>query len=308
MRPSRRSLACLILAATTCAGGFAIAQDKSTEAAGEQIRAATTRFVEAFNSGDARRMSEFWTPHGDFVGENGQKFNFREHVAARPQPTKSDNPKEKAPPRPSLMMTVESIRFVTPDVATVDGVSVFKNPGATATHGRYTATWVRSGDKGLWLLDSVRENHVASGLHHAHLMELAWLVGDWTEDSKEPRIQSEVRWSADGNYLERTFTGKLPGRLPQSGVQRIGWDPKRGQFRSWTFAHDGSFSQGLWEETEKGWNAEISGVTADGRSTGSLNKLTRLDDNAILWESVEATMEGEPLPDLKLKLIRKPAK
>jgi hypothetical protein len=91
-------------------------------------------------------------------------------------------------------------------------------------------------------------------------------------------------------------------------MQRIGWDPKRGQFRSWTFGSDGSFSQGLWHETEHGFEIEVSGVSADGKSTGSLTKLHRIDANTIEWESTEATQEGEALPDLKIKLTRKQAK
>ena len=281
MRLFRRLTVVLSLAATS-ACGFVFAGEDAAEAAHDQILAATKQFVAAFNAGDIKQMSELWTEHGDFVGENGQKINFRELLAARAAIKKPENVKEKDLVRPSLEMTVDSVRFVTPDVATVDGTSSFtSHPGAPEVHSRYVATWVRSEGKAGWTLDSVRENHVPAGLHRAHLEDLEWMVGDWVAENKESQLESIVRWSEDGNYLERHFKSVLPGRGQQSGVQRIGWDPKAGLFRSWTFAHDGSFSQALWTPTEKGFDAEVSGVTADGKSTGSLSRITKVNDDTI---------------------------
>lgn len=309
MRLARRLFPALSLTIVAFACGFATAADDSEAAAKEEIQRATRKFVDAFNAGDTKIMSSFWTDNGDFVGENGERILFREQLAARAGAKENEKEKEKDKEknRPSLTMLVDTVRFVTPQVATVDGTSVFKPRGDGPTlHARYTATWVLRGDH--WLLDSIRENHVTSGMHHAHLMALEWMVGEWTEEGKNPRIASVTRWSADGNYLEREFRSRLPGRGEKVGVQRIGWDPKREQFRSWTFGGDGSFSHSLWEAADKGWTIEVSGVTADGKSSGSLNRITKIDDNTMEWESVEATVEGESLPDLKLRLIRKPIK
>jgi hypothetical protein len=153
----------------------------------------------------------------------------------------------------------------------------------------------------------VRENHVPAGLHHAHLTDLEWLIGDWTAKGDGPSVETSIHWSKDGNYIDREFTSNVPGRGDQSGTNRIGWDPKRAQFRSWTFGHDGSFAHGLWEPIDNGWAMELSGVTADGKTTGSLGRITKIDDNTIEWDSMENTLEGQPMPDLKLRLHRKHA-
>lgn len=307
MRLVRRSSICLS-AILSLACSHAFAQDDPAEAARTAIRDSTRHFVAAFNAGDTRAMTALWTENGDFVGENGKKILFREQLAARAKAELPEDVKEGDLVRPSLGMTVDGVRFPTPRVATVDGTSIFRtHPGAPAVHSRYTATWVlNDGDK--WLLDSVRENHVPAGSHHAHLMDLEWMIGEWTANGNSPLVETTLKWSADGNYLERTFHSRLPGRGDRVGAQRIGWDPKREQFRSWTFSSDGSFTQALWTATENGWNAETSGVTADGKSTGSITKINRIDDNTMEWESVEATVEGQAMPDLKLRLIRKPAK
>jgi uncharacterized protein (TIGR02246 family) len=305
MRLVRRFIALFAAAAAISTCGAAIAEDEAEAAARKAIDAATRKFVEAFNVGDTKVMLSLWTEDGDYIGENGERTRFRDRLAVADANKQTGKEKDKS--HPSLVMLIDSVRLVTPQVATVDGTSVYKSSGdAPAVHGRYAATWVLRGEQ--WLLDSVRENHVPAGLHHAHLMELEWMLGEWTVDAKDSPLETRVRWSADGNYLEREFKSQLPGRGDHSGVQRIGWDPKREQFRSWTFADDGSFSHGLWTATENGWTIEISGVTTDGKSTGSVTRITKIDDNALEWESVEATIEGQPLPDLKLRLIRKAKK
>jgi len=174
-------------------------------------------------------------------------------------------------------------------------------------YGRFTATWVKS-EKSGWQLDSVRENHIEEGAHRLHLMSLDWMFGEWVDADGKARIETKMGWTADGNYLERTYSITLPGRGDQRGVQRIGWDPKADQFRSWNFNDDGSFSQGLWHEIENGFEIELSGVTADGHGKGSLMKVLRTGQNSLEWQSTEATEDGVPLPDMKLKLVRKTAK
>jgi uncharacterized protein (TIGR02246 family) len=302
-----RRVTWLIVGTVLFAAGFVAAQESSQNSDEQAIRRNTQKFVEAFNAGDIKAMSALWTPDGDFVGENGQMIHFQKQLAARAE----NRPKgidEKNAVRPHLQMTVESIRLVTPLVATVDGSSIFKHyPGAPAVYGRYTSTWVKN-EKAGWLLDSVRENQIENGAHHLHLMELDWMFGEWVDAGSQARIETRLGWTADGNYLERPYRVILPGRGEQRGVQRIGWDPKHQQYRSWNFNADGSFSQGLWHEIENGFEIEVSGVSADGRSTGSLMKVIRTGDNSIEWESTEATEDGVPLPDLKLKLIRKPTR
>jgi uncharacterized protein (TIGR02246 family) len=297
----------LVVGTAISAAGLVTAQDEPQSADEQAIRRNTQKFVEAFNAGDIQAMSALWTPGGDFVGENGQTIHFQKQLAARAE----NRPKDLAAKdivRPSLQMTVEQVRLVTPLVATVDGSSIFKlHPGAPAVYGRYTSTWVKN-EKSGWQLDSVRENQIKEGAHRLHLMSLDWMFGEWVDSDKQAHVETKMGWAADGNYLERTYRVSLPGRGDQRGVQRIGWDPKSQRFRSWNFNDDGSFSQGLWREIENGFEIEVSGVSADGRSKGILMKIVRTGENSIEWQSTEATEDGIPLPDLKLKLIRKPAK
>ena len=280
------------------------AEDIQEIDAREAIDTATRRFVEAFNAGDVGTMKSLWTERADFIDQNGKRIFFQDRIDAAAQLAK----KRGAPVDPStLTMSINTVRFITPQVATVDGTSVYKAPGTSdPTHSRYTAVWTLRGDN--WLLDSLRENEIAQSQHNAHLAELAWMVGRWADAEIDPRFESQIRWASDGNYLECEFKSQLFGRGEHAGVERIGWDAQLGQFRSWTFRHDGGFSQSIWTAAEKGWMIEISGVTAGGQPMGGQKQLVRRDDNTIDMIYTNGTLGGQMLPDFQLRVFRKGAK
>jgi uncharacterized protein (TIGR02246 family) len=299
MRWSQRSVwgALCVLTAVT-----AFAADEKIPTADEAaVRAATAKFVAAFNSGDSKTTAAFWTEDGDFVGLSGQAVRMRERISQ----AKSD--KQAADKKPTLALSISSIRFVTPDVATVDGSSMFKASAVTRTvHGRYTAVWVKR--DGHWMIDSIREATLPTGGHHSRLSELEWMIGEWVADDGEGgKLASIVSWSADGNFILREFKSELPGRGTHSGVQRIGYDAQAEKIRSWTFQHDGGFSEGQWDGDDGHWTADITSVTADGQLGSSTNEITKIDENTIEWESTGAVIGGRELPDLKLRVKRKTA-
>jgi hypothetical protein len=51
--------------------------------------------------------------------------------------------------------------------------------------------------------------------------------------------------------------------------------------------------------------AEIRGTTGGGLPTASVNLLKRLDDNAYVWQSVERSVGGTPLPDTNEVVIKR---
>ena len=60
-------------------------------------------------------------------------------------------------------------------------------------------------------------------------------------------------------------------------------DPKTGQLRSWLFDDAGGNGQGLWQRDGNRWLIDSVGELADGTDTASVNVLTRLSDDEILW-------------------------
>ena len=88
-----------------------------------------------------------------------------------------------------------------------------------------------------------------------------------------------------------------PDHTTTSGVQLIGFNPEGNRIQSWNFSPDGGHAIGTWTPRDKGWAAEIRGVAGDGTITTAVNLLTKLDDNAYVWQSIQRTAAGAALPD-----------
>lgn len=296
----RSLMVAVIAGVATSSCNLLLAESVDETSARESIASATRRFVTAFNNGDIATMESLWTRRGDFVADNGKRVFFQDRLMAASAAARTGG---ASPDPSSLVMSINTIRFVTSDVATVDGSSIYRSSShAEPTHARYTAVWVLRDNN--WKIDSIRENQLPDNQHNAHLKELAWLVGNWTDSLDNPRLQTRIHWSTDGNYLDREFKSELPGWGEQTGTERIGWDAQSGQFRSWIFKHDGGFSQGIWTASENGWTIEYSGVTAEGRPTGCQITIASRNEKSLEMTSVDGTIDGQPTPDFRLRLMK----
>ena len=74
----------------------------------------------------------------------------------------------------------------------------------------------------------------------------------------------------------------------------IAADPATGGLRSWHFDDDGSRGEALWHRDGHSWVQEAMGVSHDGAPTTSVNIITRVNDDAYLWRSVDRTIDGKP--------------
>ncbi|MFM8582877.1 MAG: hypothetical protein ACKOFW_15460, partial [Planctomycetaceae bacterium] len=82
------------------------------------------------------------------------------------------------------------------------------------------------------------------------------------------------------------------------GLQVIGWDPNAKQVRSWTFDGTGGFGEEVWSRLEETWTIRSKYTLPNGKKAGSINVLTRLDDNSFTWKSVNRDVDGEMQPDV----------
>ena len=119
--------------------------------------------------------------------------------------------------------------------------------------------------------------------------------------------ESVCRWVVDGRFIERRYTTTLLDGTKTSGLQLIGWNPQGGYVESWDFSPDGGHAVGEWAPTDGGWQAKVEGMTGDGIATTAVNRLTRLDDNAYVWQSVRRFLGDVPLPDTGEIIIRRQA-
>jgi uncharacterized protein (TIGR02246 family) len=202
-----------------------------------------------------------------------------------------------------LAVHVDSVSFVSPNVAVENGTAVVSYGEGKPEETEYSAVHVKR--DGQWLLDRVSEEEIAAPppSHYEQLKELEWLVGSWVDSDDRATIQTDVEWTKNKNFLTRSFAVVIRDQVDMSGMQIIGWDPADKKIRSWVFDSDGGFSEATWTHKGDKWFIQNNGTLSDGGKSTALNILTYVDDNSFKWESVNREVDGELLPNVEPVLV-----
>lgn len=217
------------------------------------VRSAGKEYVTAFNKRDAATLATFWSPASVYVNRiTGEQVVGRDAIATQFKSLFDSAPNLK------LAVNVESIQFVSPNVAVEHGSASFIAPDAPGEETEYSAVYVRRDGK--WLLDRVtdKESRAKSG-NYEQLKELEWFIGSWVDQDENIRIVTECNWTKNKNFITRSFTVSAAGNVELSGIQIIGWDAGSQQIRSWTFDSDGGVSQGVWSKSKDRWYVHKKG-------------------------------------------------
>jgi uncharacterized protein (TIGR02246 family) len=284
-----RLLLGLLFSAVTV--GNALSAD--TAAADEEaIRKNAAAYVEAYNRRDAKAVAGFWSPDAVYIvrttGEQlvGREAIEREFTAAF---------KEKDAVK--LAASVESVQFISPNVAVERGKATMAGPDKSSEETLYTAVHVKRDGK--WLLDRITEEEVPVVLsNYEKLKELEWMIGDWVDDDEEDSVQTTCQWTKNKNFIVRSFTVSVKDRIEMAGMQVIGWDAATKRIRSWVFDSDGGFGEGVWQRKGNRWSIKTTGVLPDGKKSSAVNILTYVDKDRFTWQSVNREVDGEPLSNV----------
>lgn len=265
------------------------------------IRGASESFVAAFNKGDAKGVAALWTEDGDYTDDSGTKFSGREAIEKEYAKFFAANPGHK------IRLVIDSLKLLGDGAAIEDGRAMLDPApaGAPAT-SKYTAVHVKV--NGQWLMATVRDMRVESPSTYRNVADLEWLIGTWTAEENGAKTESVCHWVAGKSFVERSYTVTRADGTTSSGVQLIGWNPQGGYVQSWNFTSDGGHAIGVWTPRTGGWSAEIRGVTGDGTLTTATNLLTKLDENAYVWQSVNRTAGGQPLADTDEVVLKRSKK
>lgn len=269
----------------------------------QQIEAEVAAYVEAFNAQDAASLARHWSDSGVYVrpadgvrlvGRQAIQRGFETLFAQRPGAV--------------LSVKVDTIRFVTADVAIEEGTAEVSRPDADTIRSGYSAVHVKR--DGQWQVDSIREidlpaREEATG---GRLAELAWLVGEWVDQSEIATVETSVSWTKNRSFLSYSFKVSTGNIEELEGTQVVGWDPAAKIIRSWMFDSDGGIGEGVWSRQDNRWFVKFHQVLADGRLASSTNIYTYVDANTFTWQSVDREVDGKPLADVEpVTVVRKPA-
>ncbi|MGI9474646.1 MAG: YybH family protein [Rubripirellula sp.] len=271
---------------------------RSSQADDERtIRSNIESYVKAFNSRNVNALVAFWSPEAvytsridgtEFVGRDAIKEQF-EFLFSMAENLKMD-------------VSVDSVRFVSPNVAVEEGVAKFLNSDQEPEETSYSAVHVRR--DGLWLIDRVTDNDAPEMLsNYDELKDLEWMIGSWVDEDESIRIDTVCNWTKNKNFITRAFTVSTDDGVDLSGIQIVGWDAVDDKIRSWTFDSDGGFATGVWSKQPSksgkvSWHVRKKGKTSMGETTSAVNVISRNDDGTFSLQSVQRTLGNQILPNI----------
>ncbi len=293
----------IVLAATwLAASAVANGQDggPGKRSADEQaLHSLGKQYADAYKTGNAAILASLFTEDAEMIDENGDRIRGRRAI----QDVFTAIFRRR--PGASLTITPDSVRFLAPDVAQEEGRTTVKVGTESPSTRRYTVLYVRQG--GQWRYSSAREERDPSASAHHQLEELAWLVGEWNDESPDSVVQILCKWSPDGHFLLRDFTVRVRGKSVMTVNERIGWDAQARQIRSWVFDSEGGHGSGLWSRAGDRWVIKSTGILPDGRLATATHALSKIDAHSARWTSVERTVGDRVVPDrAEYLMVRRP--
>ena len=244
-----------------------------------------------------------FSDEADVVDSTGESTRGKPAIVDMYASSFDENPSLKLEPK------VEEIRFLTPDVARVEGQTrLSTETGDASEFTRFSSLLVKRDGK--WLVAEIREYAVPveDVSSYERLKELEWMVGEWVDESESVKSSSNVRWADNQSFLIRAYQVEVDGEKATSGTMFIGWDPQTGQIKSWVFDSNGGHGEGLWTRTgENEWVVKAHGVLRDGRPTSATQIHIVLNKDAIKTSSIDRIIGGEIAPDIAdVVMVRTP--
>ncbi len=275
----------------------------AVSSAEKPIRDLVDAMARAFSAPDFKALAACFTDEADVVDSAGEFTRGKADVIDMYASSVEENPGLK------LEAKVEEVRFLTPDVARVEGQSRLSiDKGDASEYAPFSGLVVKRNGK--WLVAEIRDylapdEDVSS---YDRLKELEWMVGDWVDESESVKASSNVRWADNQSFLIRTYQLEVKGEKATSGTVFIGWDPHTGQIKSWLFDSDGGHGEGLWSRTgDNEWVVKAQGMLRDGRPTSATQIHVVLNKDSTKTSSIDRFVGGQIAPDiLDVVMVRRP--
>jgi uncharacterized protein (TIGR02246 family) len=268
----------------------------------QSIRQVADAFAKSYNAKDAKTLASLFAPNAEIVDEYGNAFQGRDKIELVFGSIFKEHPKGK------IDIAIKSIRFVAPATAIEDGITtVTQDAGEAPERNRYTVVHVKQDGK--WIMASARDLSDEENSGEDQLQQLAWLIGDWVDESPEALVVTSYRWTDNHRFILGDFTVQVGGNPAMTGSQRFGWDPLTKQIRTWVFDSQGGFAEGAWTREGNRWIVKMSGVTREGKPASSTNITTMHSKDRMTWQSRDRLIGGERMPDIEeVPIVRKPPK
>ncbi len=251
--------------------------------------ASSAAYSAAFEKRDASAVAALYSEDAQYVTDSGETISGRAAIQERSKAFLSANPDAR------IAISVDSVRFLTPDVLVEKGYAIITGAGEPETT-RYTATHIRQ--KGGWIIAELDETILPPADPGTEaLSSLDWIIGSWKSETKGVAAETEANWSLDGRFITRTTKEPRGGEDPFVTVEVIGYDPIKGRIRSWFFDAEGGFGEGTWRQDGDKWLLVTRATLPSGGQASSEVVITVMEEGRIGIESINRVLDGELLPN-----------
>lgn len=267
-----------------------------TEAQEAPIRKLVAEFEKAYNAHDAKALAGLFVSEAQVVDAENVTVQGRAEIEGVFAGIFEETPETK------IEVVIESIRFIGSALAVETGTSTtIAAPGEPPERGGYMV--VHAQRDGKWAMVLVRDMP-AEPTHHDHLQSLAWLVGDWIDESRDGVVKTSCRWADNGSFLLQEVTVRQRNGEVIKISQRIGWDPLTKRFKAWMFDEHGSHGESYWTPTESGWLIKATSVRNDGSIASATNSIEPTSLDRYVFRSVDRIVGNEVLPPVEVQVVR----
>jgi len=260
------------------------------------LRKAVDAYGAALQAGDIEAIKAFWSPDADYVDEEGKKIKGRDAILNLYRDNIAEIKASK------VVVKIKNLRFLTPDVAVMDGVVETTAKDGDTDVDNFSTVWTRSSGK--WVMSSARNlPETSEEMAERGLTEIKWLIGDWVAESGALKINLKIRSALGNKFLHMEFAIQSANQKFDV-VQFLGWDPTQGAVRTWTFDSRGGFGEGVWERTASVWQGETEAVMPTGQISTAVTFLRMAGPDSFVWQATEREVDGQPIPDNEVKYTR----
>lgn len=265
------------------------------ESARAELKAQADTYLDLFKKGDARGLSQMWTPNGSMIATDGRILSgqgeIEKEFAALFART---GPREMEALR-SLKVQQDSLQLVAPDVVLERGTNIIGFAADQPTvKTRYVA--VQKKIDGKWLMESLVETDIDSA--PVKLDDLSFLVGQWKATAADG--QSEVilngRWQAQHHFLVVEFDFKN-GQKNEREMLINTYDPRFRTITSWIFDSQGGFGRAIWTRVAGGWQMKAVRTEPDGSIVRTRNMIGIASgaDRKLTWQALQRRVDDVDL-------------
>jgi uncharacterized protein (TIGR02246 family) len=265
-----------------------------------EIRAVVADFVKAFDAGDAAKLTAHFAETGEIIDEDGNQYQGTDELKQLFGAFFLKFPSSK------LMMDVESVRLVAPNVAIEEGSRLITTKEESdQALVRYSAVRTKVGER--WVIASLREFSAdPAPAPTDYLAGLDWLIGEWVNEGSDAVVKLRYAWSEDRNYILADLDIQKEGKVAMKCQQRIGWDPAQQKIRSWLFDSDGGFSEGIWTAGDNHWVVKSTATLPNGQTGSATITYTQSEPDRFEIKGTQRIVGDELEPDFEVKVVRKP--